>query len=327
MFTLFLVIYPSSIKDIYFTSHIMEVCENMLRHQSSSDQDDAEAQSPHHLYIHYTPVQVVKLVLLSVLFLSRSLIFLTQAFEWVAMKYLIDSQMGRSIGEIVYDYNHQALTSSTDSRDTTVNQCVNYRKRELKMKRWFLRLAFVYIPVISIFYLFLIELDDTILFVYMGMYGLVVIVESFYFISIYLKMKRRHALEFERCRKMLRLQFVITMLMHTIMYFYFYSTTKNWGLSLLSGRQEICNWKFPEEMSFKAWVLCICTFVTNDLNLPFILISIIIVKVKSSSDILQGINKLDYFLAVSVFQIQKGYPDDGGALTEDRDTLADDELL
>lgn len=38
-----------------------------------------------------------------------------------------------------------------------------------------------------------------------------------------------------------------------------------------------------------------------------ILLSFTIIKVKSSRDILQGVNKLDHLLKVSVFQVYKNY--------------------
>jgi hypothetical protein len=42
------------------------------------------------------------------------------------------------------------------------------------------------------------------------------------------------------------------------------------------------------------------------LNLPNLLIALVIIRFKSSQDILQGVSKLDYFLKASVFQKYKG---------------------
>lgn len=42
--------------------------------------------------------------------------------------------------------------------------------------------------------------------------------------------------------------------------------------------------------------------VRSILMIPEILIAFVIIKIKRSQDILQGINKLDYLLAVSIFQ-------------------------
>lgn len=49
----------------------------------------------------------------------------------------------------------------------------------------------------------------------------------------------------------------------------------------------------------------ILSFMTFQLCIPFLLICLVVIKVKSSKDILQGVSKLDYLLVVSVFQIQK----------------------
>jgi len=51
-------------------------------------------------------------------------------------------------------------------------------------------------------------------------------------------------------------------------------------------------------------------FVINELfslqfQIPNLLLALIVIKYKRSEDILEGINKLDYLLKVSVFQIYK----------------------
>lgn len=49
----------------------------------------------------------------------------------------------------------------------------------------------------------------------------------------------------------------------------------------------------------------IAVFLVNMLGIPSLLICYVIVKVKKSQDILQGVSKLDYLLKVSVFQQYK----------------------
>ena len=46
------------------------------------------------------------------------LVYLIQIFEWVAMNYVIKSQKGRKVGEILYDYNTENLLV----RDTVTSE-------------------------------------------------------------------------------------------------------------------------------------------------------------------------------------------------------------
>ena len=52
-------------------------------------------------------------------------------------------------------------------------------------------------------------------------------------------------------------------------------------------------------------LMVLCYFLQYMFFIPSLLTAFVIIRVKSSEDILQGISKLDYLLKVSIFQIYK----------------------
>lgn len=60
--------------------------------------------------------------------------------------------------------------------------------------------------------------------------------------------------------------------------------------------------------SWQFYLLSYATFSCNFLQFEYILTAFVIVKLKSSQDILQGLSKLDYLIKYSVFQVYKLKP-------------------
>ena len=58
-------------------------------------------------------------------------------------------------------------------------------------------------------------------------------------------------------------------------------------------------------MRFEGSGVCLMHSCFYILELPSLLIALVIIRFKSSQDILQGVSKLDYLLKVSVFQKYK----------------------
>ena len=115
-------------------------------------------------------------------------------------------------------------------------------------------------------------------------------------------MKNQHNYEFTRIRRHLIAQIsIVTYIVFTLVYSIF-------DMFVLTEREfddsdRILIVHCPEKNRFLQITILRVPFEILSLN--NILLCLVIVLLKSSQDILQGVNKLDYFLKVSIFQIFK----------------------
>ena len=120
-------------------------------------------------------------------------------------------------------------------------------------------------------------------------------IQTFY--VIYTQMKKQHNYEFKRVKSTLFYQ--ITMqgifLCHFAISYYLYWPFEGWGKDY--EQKGLC-----DEMNNSRLTLMI---LTKALYIDSLIFAFIIVRVKSSQDILQGVSKLDHLLKVSVFQKYK----------------------
>ena len=152
------------------------------------------------------------------------------------------------------------------------------------------------------------------LFVY-----LVLVINAFLFIKeivvfsrlMYL-MKRYHNFEYQRTKKSLILQMVGTVIAYSlkigclcIKIFVLYRIRNEFGPYLQLFCPQIEKDFGPNFNS--TWIVVgnlIC-FIVNAWQLPNLILSVTVIRVKSSLDVLQGISKLDYLLSVSTNQRNK----------------------
>lgn len=126
------------------------------------------------------------------------------------------------------------------------------------------------------------------------------------FSRIYYVMQKYHRYEFKRTRSTMVAYYLLSISFITINTAMFYlimtdSVFDQGSLSnLFTGVAELC-----QEDKVEAQLLMWSMFINFMLGLPGILQSLIVIKLKSSQDILQGVSKLDYLLKVSVFQKYK----------------------
>lgn len=211
------------------------------------------------------------------------------------MLYVIWTQKSRNTAQILYDFNAEIM------RDTIKPDQIKFRRVEMKIKvifQWILGLVVVSEIASSIaefffYYNSAIRYRDI----------LQVFFITVYFIAIMVSIKRYHNYEFRRIGHQTCIYY-----MANIVYF----LTFNLDLILFS---EIFDHDQPsissffelclENTSFNHYKYPIFYLILQVIMLPLILFCMAIILAKSKQDILQGLNKLDYLLKVSVFQVYK----------------------
>lgn len=136
---------------------------------------------------------------------------------------------------------------------------------------------------------------------------LLIVVFTITFFRLYCLMQKYHHYEFEANRRSM-LAFYISMISAIIVNLALYSVLIDndirthqdifeFYISLLS--------RCHQRSSFNLQAAIWCMYIVFILQLPALTQSFIVIQIKSSKDILQGVSKLDYLLKLSVFQKYK----------------------
>ena len=114
---------------------------------------------------------------------------------------------------------------------------------------------------------------------------------------IYTQMKRKHSYEFHRVKWTLFYQLTLQLLFlaHFAISYYLYWPFEGWG-------EDYYQQGYCDELNNARLILIT---LTKGLYIDSLIFAFIIVRVKSSQDILQSVSKLDHLLKVSVFQKYK----------------------
>ena len=81
---------------------------------------------------------------------------------------------------------------------------------------------------------------------------------------------------------------------------------ENSKLAKIHSLEKVDHFCKHKRTSLKTYLIALSVqYFFNQLNFIQIIIAFVILKKKSSDDILQGINKIDYLIKVSVFQVYK----------------------
>ena len=183
---------------------------------------------------------------------------------------------------------------------------IQYRRRELRLKKWLnwaLGLFVILYAAFLVIYAIqeytdpddnsIVEKDGSVMntiykdtLLAFGVVRMALFAFSIAFtMNVYYLMKRLHQLEFERNKRNMRLiiaSFWLNLIVMTVVYVS----------------------KFLPLVQAQRWFQ-VLWLINYPLQFPNIFLCFIMVKVKSSSDILQGLSKLDHLLKVSAFQVHK----------------------
>ena len=139
------------------------------------------------------------------------------------------------------------------------------------------------------------EISKMLRFVKFGILFTIFLQYTYYFLWVIVNIRFYHNYEFKRIRNTLfaQISFLLLMVFESVYFliYFIYNDTN----PMQSGCGLDGNW--AEFINFSGCYI---------LNLPSLLIALVIIRFKSSQDILQGVSKLDYFLKASVFQKYKG---------------------
>lgn len=133
---------------------------------------------------------------------------------------------------------------------------------------------------------------------------------TYFFLRISSLMKAYHNYEYERHIGQMNLTYVLVLgvflfyIFFFSMYMYLQVSLYGWWNmeNLYTTMRDACS---NPEMKRFGQMIAIMQFISYETCTPTIQCSFVIVIIKRSDDILQGINKLDYLLKVSVFQKYK----------------------
>ena len=186
-----------------------------------------------------------------------------------------------------------------------------YRRAEIAMGNFFKGLLiFMVLYFLTAYFLFFI---GSIYSAYM--LAIIFSVASIDILAIYVMlnvlMKRLHHFEYQRTKKSMFLQFVMFQVVCVMNIVYSVLMISKYRLILEKYHKTtlpmtefqyfryMCQW---EENFTVTRIAAAGLFIQYKLSIPGVITALVIVKVKSSKDILQGISKLDHLLKVSVFQ-------------------------
>ena len=143
---------------------------------------------------HYLqPINWLDYGIINFVYQAKNTTFMLQIFEWIAMIYLISTQKGRRIEEILYDHNAENIQKPL----TILEFSKAYRRIEMKMSTCFIftyilqslgYLCLQYGPFFGLFILEYMIID----------YCFYIISLSFFFLVITICMRRLHFYEYNR---------------------------------------------------------------------------------------------------------------------------------
>ena len=213
--------------------------------------------------------------------------------------------MIRSSGQVLYDHNHEDITATLHLRNTTVA----YRRNERVLKILFILQTFIiWIPFqLAIESAFVFRwgtpIVNSVVIIALIYYGIFFILMILTFIYIYTLMKGLQNYQFNENKKQMMTIFICILICFAtklVIYEFQLQYSDIQGLIIVQFRHQ----NFCESVSSTIKNISgLITFI-NDFKLISIALAWIIIKYKSSDDIIEGISKLDNIL-VSVFQKMK----------------------
>ena len=248
------------------------------------------------------------------------LVILLQIFEWSSTLFIIKTQMHRTVEQIMYDHNNENISVSIDWSKTikktfrtgkgqkamSFNQN-NYRRLEKCLQKVYIIIGLIFSSTTLLYQYDSIQkqdrdgIDDYFDYIVPG--AMILVLVFLYFYLGYL-MYKNHNFEFNKYKWQMTVFFIFTI----------------FGLGLQLTRNYLSGSGEQHENYDEINDFCTITFLGGSKKFKYLfrisqfaeimkfdqlLICWLMVKVKSPDDILTGINKLDYLLKVSVFQIYK----------------------
>jgi hypothetical protein len=252
------------------------------------------------------------MIMTDVLLSVQTLLFMLQIHEWQSMVYIITTQKRRSLEQILYDHETEIVRDSLIGNMSKIfnKEQISYRNKEIVLRR-IQRLSAVVVSILVLVFAILFLLNISFSIILFGfLYVFMLLFLSFNFFKLTYLMSKYHSFEYKRSKTSVNLSFV---LMTAIICFYLWFSTFYFALHCnLYGCETMKNETvtFGEgcaklETRNLTRVIAGLHILIYDTGTPSIIYAFVIVVLKRSDDILQGINKLDYLLKVSVFQKYK----------------------
>lgn len=178
-----------------------------------------------------------------------------------------------------------------------------YRKREICLFRMMRVVSVVQNTSIVVFLVLSFYFTHSTIVVLLVLLVVVSVLFAAVFLSLYCLMHNYHFYEFKRTRKQMVMFAGLILFTNFLNIHAFYQVVvASWHHDRFYSLQAI----IAEDCQQGELSVFFFLFLYYNLGLPGLMASVIVLKVKSHQDILQGINKLDYLLKVSLFQKYKG---------------------
>lgn len=132
------------------------------------------------------------------------------------------------------------------------------------------------------------------------MYWCLLGVSALFYVLLMYQMRKYHNYEFNRIHKQMTINFLVTV----IVLVYFNALLHLDQLTFEKYQSAILGC-FESSMHKSFYIRRIVIIISNVFQLEYLLLIYNVVHIKSTQDILQGLNKLDYFIKYSYFQIYK----------------------
>lgn len=187
-------------------------------------------------YSKTKPLMYVRYCFQITIYMIFTNIIMISIMEWASMYYIVKSQEGRSIGEIMFDHQQENMESDISSKGSVESRfknqkLANYRKKEVRNRKRYvcylvtMNIVGLLFQISSYLSLDIVESEffkptKIAIFIYeiILMFNMLRV-----FIKLYLKMKNSHRYEYETTGRSMVLQFTVSLM--AMMMVMIYSTT------------------------------------------------------------------------------------------------------
>ena len=104
-----------------FVSDIWINAQNNYKNTGTCIHEDIQSNSSWFQMSNTKPLMYVRYIIQITTYMIFTNIIMISIMEWASMYYIVKSQEGRSIGEIMFDHQQENMESDVSSRDNSVD--------------------------------------------------------------------------------------------------------------------------------------------------------------------------------------------------------------
>lgn len=225
--------------------------------------------------------------------------FLVNGYEYITMWYIISTQKDRDVNEILHDFNAETLDNDISG--------LHYRKREITLKKCMAAGAVItFLWLLVGWSITIVKEPAAFRSIYVIKFAIMGLNIVFFFLLMW-NMYKQHYFEYERVKVQLTIHFVCSLiylctfiLANMLLGEASQSCLEDYFISL-----NVCFNEYFNDLKVKFVIIRALYFICNFIQFEELLMIFCGVYLKSSKCILQGLNKLDYLIKYSVFQVYK----------------------